>query len=43
MGCADGRDAIAELAAYDTGDHLHLNAAGYQQVADVISLALFVR
>ena len=28
-------------AAYDTGDHLHLNPAGYQKVADAIDLALF--
>ena len=30
------------LAAYDSGDHLHLNAAGYRQVADAVGLALFV-
>lgn len=29
--------------AYDTGDHLHLNPAGYQAMADAIDLALFVR
>ncbi len=29
------------LAAYDTGDHLHLNPAGYQKMADAIDLALF--
>jgi len=29
------------LAAYDTGDHLHLNPAGYRKMADVIDLALF--
>jgi lysophospholipase L1-like esterase len=28
-------------ARYDPGDHLHLNAAGYQAVADTIDLALF--
>ena len=28
-------------AAYDTGDHLHLNPAGYQKMADAIDLALF--
>ncbi len=27
--------------AYDTGDHLHLNAAGYQAMADAIELSLF--
>jgi lysophospholipase L1-like esterase len=30
------------LAAYDTGDHLHLNAAGYHKLADTIDVALFV-
>ena len=30
------------LAAYDSGDHLHLNAAGYRKAADAIDLALFV-
>jgi lysophospholipase L1-like esterase len=29
------------LAQYDPGDHLHLNAAGYQVMANVIDLALF--
>ena len=28
-------------AEYDTGDHLHLNPAGYQKMADAIDLALF--
>jgi lysophospholipase L1-like esterase len=28
------------LAQYDSGDHLHLNAAGYEAVANVIDLAL---
>jgi len=27
--------------AYDSGDHLHLNAAGYQKMADAIDLSLF--
>jgi lysophospholipase L1-like esterase len=31
----------ALLPAYDSGDHLHLNAAGYQRMADAIDLALF--
>jgi len=30
------------LATYDTGDHLHLNAAGYQRLAGAVDLALFV-
>lgn len=29
------------LAQYDPGDHLHLNPAGYQAVANTIDLALF--
>jgi len=29
------------LARYDPGDHLHLNAAGYEAAADAIDLALF--
>jgi lysophospholipase L1-like esterase len=29
------------LPAYDSGDGLHLNPAGYQRMADVIELALF--
>ncbi|MEO8361975.1 MAG: SGNH/GDSL hydrolase family protein [Vicinamibacteria bacterium] len=29
------------LAQYDPGDHLHLNPAGYQALADVIDLHLF--
>lgn len=29
------------LAAYDSGDHLHPNTAGYQKMADAIDLALF--
>jgi lysophospholipase L1-like esterase len=29
------------LPAYDTGDHLHLNPAGYQAMANVIDLNLF--
>jgi lysophospholipase L1-like esterase len=28
------------LAQYDSGDHLHLNAAGYEAVANIIDLAL---
>jgi lysophospholipase L1-like esterase len=29
------------LAQFDPGDHLHLNAAGYQAVANAIDLSLF--
>jgi|GEM_PF-208142 len=29
------------LSAYDTGDHLHLNPAGYKAMADAIDLTLF--
>jgi lysophospholipase L1-like esterase len=29
------------LPAYDTGDHLHLNPAGYRKMAEVIDLNLF--
>jgi len=29
------------LPAYDTGDHLHLNPAGYQKMAEAIDLDLF--
>jgi lysophospholipase L1-like esterase len=31
------------LAAYDSGDHLHLSVAGYQKMADAIDLALFTQ
>jgi len=30
-------------AAYDSSDHLHLNPAGYQKMADAIDLTLFTR
>ena len=29
------------LAAYDSGDHLHPDVAGYQKLADSIDLKLF--
>ena len=31
------------LPAYDTGDHLHLNPAGYCAMAEAIDLGLFAR
>ena len=31
------------LPAYDSGDHLHLSAAGYRKMADAIDLELFAR
>jgi lysophospholipase L1-like esterase len=31
------------LKAYDSGDHLHLNVAGYQRMAEAINLDLFKR
>ncbi len=31
------------LAAYDVGDHLHLNPAGYQALADAVPAVLFLR
>jgi lysophospholipase L1-like esterase len=29
------------LGAFDSGDHLHLNPAGYQKLADTVDLELF--
>jgi len=29
------------LPAYDSGDHLHPNDAGYQAMADAVDLSLF--
>ena len=40
---ADPQNPANLAAAYDTGDHLHLNPAGYQKMADAIDLALFTR
>ncbi|MGX7828093.1 SGNH/GDSL hydrolase family protein [Actinokineospora sp. 24-640] len=37
----DPRDPRALLPAYDDGDHLHLNPAGYQAIADAIPAHLF--
>jgi lysophospholipase L1-like esterase len=39
----DPADPNKLLAAYDSGDHLHLNVAGYQKMADAIDLDLFKR
>jgi lysophospholipase L1-like esterase len=38
---SDPASPTALLAAYDSGDHLHLSAAGYVRLADAIDLALF--
>jgi lysophospholipase L1-like esterase len=35
---ADPRDPIRLNPAYDSGDHLHPNDAGYRSVADAIDL-----
>jgi lysophospholipase L1-like esterase len=37
----DPADPLRLLPAYDSGDHLHPNDAGYQAMADAVSLALF--
>jgi lysophospholipase L1-like esterase len=37
----DPADTSRLLAAYDSGDHLHLTPAGYQKMSDSISLTLF--
>jgi lysophospholipase L1-like esterase len=37
----DPADPLRLLPAYDSGDHLHPNDAGYQAMADAISAALF--
>lgn len=37
----DPADPNKLLAAYDSGDHLHLSVAGYQAMANAIDLALF--
>jgi lysophospholipase L1-like esterase len=38
----DPANPINLLAAYDTGDHLHLNPAGYQAMANAVDLSLFL-
>jgi lysophospholipase L1-like esterase len=37
----DAEDARNLSPAYDSGDQLHLNPAGYQAMADAVDLALF--
>ncbi len=37
----DNTHPTKTLAQYDVGDHLHLNAAGYEAIANSIDLALF--
>lgn len=37
---ADPEDPTRLLPAFDTGDHLHLNPAGYQAMADAVDLSL---
>ncbi len=37
----DPADPSKLLPAYDTGDHLHPNQAGYQKMAEAVDLALF--
>jgi lysophospholipase L1-like esterase len=39
----DPADPAKTRAEYDPGDHLHLNAAGYEAVANTIDLKLFLR
>ncbi|MEU6414395.1 SGNH/GDSL hydrolase family protein [Microbispora sp. NPDC046933] len=39
----DPADPRRLLAAYDVGDHLHLNPAGYQALADAVPARLFRR
>jgi hypothetical protein len=38
---ADPGAPVNLLAAYDSGDHLHLNPAGYHAMANWINLNLF--
>jgi lysophospholipase L1-like esterase len=37
----DPADPLVFLAAYDSGDHLHPNDAGYRAMAEAVDLALF--
>jgi lysophospholipase L1-like esterase len=38
---SDPHDQTKLLSTYDCGDHLHLNPAGYQKMAEIIKLDLF--
>jgi lysophospholipase L1-like esterase len=38
---SDGKLPAALQEAYDSGDSLHLNPAGYQRLADAVDLSLF--
>jgi lysophospholipase L1-like esterase len=38
---ADPADPLRILSTYDSGDHLHPNAAGYQAMANIVDLRLF--
>lgn len=40
---ADPRDPLMMNPAYDSGDHLHPNDAGYQKMADTIDLGMLLR
>lgn len=37
----DPANPLQMLAAYDSGDHLHPNDAGYQAMANAVNLSLF--
>jgi lysophospholipase L1-like esterase len=39
----DPQNPATLLPRYDSGDHLHLNGAGYRRLADLIDLSLFTR
>jgi len=39
----DSADPTRLRAAFDPGDHLHPNDAGYQAMADAVDLAIFTR
>jgi lysophospholipase L1-like esterase len=39
----DPADPTAYLAAYDSGDHLHPNDAGYQAIGNAVNLSLFTQ